>query len=87
MAQKKDLNSNHEIIDEQEVIENLLDGNAKQGNSQKQNGAEEIKQRQVIYTKQVGCFDMRSIIINLIIYTLVLMVTSGWFEGFYIASF
>ena len=28
MDQKKDLNSNHEIIDEQEVIENLLDGNA-----------------------------------------------------------
>ncbi len=85
MDQKKDLNSNHEIIDEQEVIENLLDGNAKQSNSQKQKGPEDIKQPQVIYTKQVGCFDMRSIGINLIVYTLVLMVTSGWFQGFYIA--
>ena len=87
MDQKKDLNSNHEIIDEQEVIENLLDGNAKQSNSQKQKGPEDIKQPQVIYTKQVGCFDMRSIGIILIVYTLVLMVTSGWFQGFYIASF
>ena len=56
MDRKEDLNSNHEIIDEQEVIENLLDGNAKQSNSQKQNGSEDIKQPQVIYTKQVGLF-------------------------------
>ena len=56
MDQKKDLNSNHEIIDEQEVIENLLDGNAKQSNSQKQKGPEDIKQPQVIYTKQVEYF-------------------------------
>ncbi len=87
MNQKKDINSNHDVIDEQEVIENLLDGNAKQSNSQTQDSAEQIKQHQVIYTKQVGCFDIRSIIINLAVYTIVLMVTSGLFEGFYIPSF
>ena len=66
MNQKKDLNSNHEPIDEQEMIENLLDGNAKQSDSQTKD-AQEFKQRQVIYTKQVGCFDIKSIIINLIV--------------------
>lgn len=85
MNQKKNLNSNHEVIDEQKVIENLLDGNAKQGNSQKED-TQDFNQRQVIYTKQAGCFDIKSIIINLIVYTLVLMVTSGWFDGFYVEN-
>ena len=38
-------------------------------------------------TKQIGCLDFRSMVINLGIYTLVLMVTSGLFEGVYISSF
>lgn len=87
MNHKKDINSNHDVIDEQEVIENLLDGNAKQSNSQTHGSAQEIKQHQVIYTKQTGCFDIRTIVINLIVYTIVLMVTSGLFKGFYIPSF
>ncbi|MEE0881173.1 MAG: phage holin family protein, partial [Turicibacter sp.] len=85
MNQKKDINSNHETIDDQKMIENLLDGNAKQSDSQTTD-AQDSKQRQVIYTKQVGCFDIKSIIINLIVYTLVLMVTSGWFDGFYVEN-
>ena len=85
MNQKKDINSNHETIDEQKMIENLLDGNAKQSDSQTKD-TQDSKQRQVIYTKQVGCFDIKSIIINLIVYTLVLMVTSGWFDGFYVEN-
>ena len=50
----------------QKMIENLLDGNAKQSDSQRID-AQDSKQRQVIYTKQVGCFDIKSIIINLIV--------------------
>ena len=46
MNQKKDLNSNHELIDEQEMIENLLDGNAKQSDSQTKD-AQEFKQRMI----------------------------------------
>lgn len=87
MNQNKDAKSNHEIIDEQDVIENLLDGNAKQRSSQTKNEDGSIQQRQIIYTKHVGCFELKSMLINLVVYTIVLMVTSGLFEGFYISSF
>lgn len=36
MSQKKDVKSNHEIIDEEDVIENLIDGNDKKRGSQVQ---------------------------------------------------
>ena len=39
-----------------------------------------------MYTKQEGCFDIRSMLINLLVYTVVLLVTSGIFPGFYVAS-
>lgn len=84
MDQKKDNDQfEHEIIDENDVIENLLNGEDKDGKGQfysNQNTS------QFVYTKQVGCFDLRSTLINLIIYTIVLMVTSGWFDGFYLGS-
>lgn len=83
----KDVKSNHEIIDEEDVIENLTDGNDKKGGSQVQDEENSFQQRQIIYTKQIGCLDFRSMVINLGIYTLVLMVTSGLFEGVYISSF
>lgn len=76
--------SDREVIDENQVIENLLNGDANNGNEQfegKRSGA------QVIYSKQTGCFDLKSILINLIVYTIVLMVTSGLFDGFYLGSF
>ncbi len=63
-----------EVIDEQEFLETLVD----QPNYEDQN------QRQFVYTQQSGCFDIRSILINLLVYTLVLAVTSGWFSGFYL---
>lgn len=85
MNRKENLNqSDREVIDENKVIENLLNGDAK--NEKKQSGKNRSG-TEVIYSKQVGCFDLKSILINLMIYTIVLMVTSGWLGGFYLGSF
>lgn len=84
MDQRKDHNqSEHEVIDENQVIENLFNGEDMDGKSKFQSHS---TGPQVVYTKQAGCFDFQSILINLLIYTIVLMVTSGWFDGFYIGS-
>ena len=67
MNRKENLNqSDREVIDENKVIENLLNGDAK--NEKKQSGKNRSG-TEVIYSKQVGCFDLKSILINLMIYT------------------
>ena len=76
MDQKKDLNSNHEIIDEQEVIENLLDGNAKQSNSQKQKGPDALNTAIVM--------TVLNIILKPIIVILTLPLTIMTFGLFYV---
>ena len=74
--------SEREIIDEQEVIDSLVD----EKKSFKQD-YDQVDSHRVVYTKGSGCFDVRSMIINLLIYTVVLMVTSGIFRGFHIEGF
>lgn len=76
--------SDCEVIDENAVIENLLNGDDKNGTEKFQKSSSGPK---IVYSKQVGCLDLKSILINLIIYTVVLMVTSGWIGGFYLGSF
>lgn len=80
MYEKQD--PEREIIEEQDVIDNLVDEN----DPFKQEFGK-VNSHNVVYTKRSGCFDIKSMIINLFIYTLVLMVTSGIFRGFYIESF
>jgi len=81
MYQEHNDHSEREVIDEQEVVDNLVEDRG-QSRHQKQ----EMRSHRVIYTKQTGCFDIKSAIINLLVYTLVLLVTSGFFSGFYIAG-
>ena len=63
-----------EVIDEQEFLNTLVD----------QPGSNNETKTNVVYTSQTGCFDFRSLLINLSVYTLVLAVTSGWFSGVYL---
>ena len=71
-----------DVIDEQEFIDSMV-GN-KPDSSQRATGTNQ----ESLHVKQVGCgcFDTRKILVNLLIYTAVLMVTSGLFPGFYIAN-
>lgn len=85
MDRKENMNqSEREVIDENAVIENLLNGDAKSGTGQFKENSSGPK---IVYSRQIGCLDLKSILVNLVIYTLVLMVTSGWLGGFYLGNF
>jgi putative membrane protein len=81
--------SDKDFYDEDEIIDSLV-------NEQTPNRAEDFRENQSLYgngrsnihVQQVGCgcFDARKFFTNLFIYSLVLMVTSGLFTGFYIAN-
>ena len=82
MFQDDNKNPDVEIIDEQEVIDNLMDENDIQNQ-----GQGKFNSHRVVYSKQTGCFDANSVIINILIYTIVILITSYFFDGFYITSF
>jgi len=71
-----------DVIDEQEFIDNMVDN--KPESNRRENGSTQGS----VHIQQVGCgcFDRRKMLMNLLIYTVVLMVTSGLFPGFYIAD-
>ncbi|MGL4335603.1 MAG: phage holin family protein [Turicibacter sp.] len=80
-------NENREVIDEQEFLRTLVDRTSVDHPNDFNFNGQGMNSKSVVFTKQSGCLNLRSILINLLIYTLVLMVTSGWFNGFYISSF
>jgi len=84
--------SNKDFYDEDEIIDSIV-------NEKTPNMTEEFKRQQQqgnpfnggIHVRQVGCggcgcFDVRKLLTNFIIYTVVLMVTSGIFPGFYLGG-
>jgi len=82
--------SNKDFYDEDEVINSLVDdktpdlrGHSRQDEWQRMNGRSNFHVQQV----GCGCFDSRKFFANLIIYSVVLMVTAGLFPGFYLNGF
>jgi len=75
--------SNKDFYDEEEITRSIVNDKTPNRN-QRQSGQEQPN----IHVQQVGCgcFDMRKFFTNLIIYSVVLMVTAGLFPGFYIES-
>jgi len=79
--------SNKDFYDEDEIIDSIV-------NEKTPNMTEEFQRQQQqgnpfggIHVQQVGCggcgcFDLRKLLTNFLIYTVVLMVTSGIFPGF-----
>lgn len=65
------MDEERKVVDEQEFLANLVD--------------DKPNTRSIQYTSRVGCFNFRSVLINVLVYAVVLMVTSGLFpRGFYI---
>jgi len=72
------MDEERKVVDEQEFLDNLVDDGPV--------GSHEPG-RQFQYTRQVGCLNFRSVLINVAVYAVVLMVTSGLFPGgFYISG-
>jgi len=82
--------SNKDFYDEDEIIDSIVNDRTPNmtedfQRNQRQNG----QGRPNIHVEQVGCcgcFDLRKFFTNLLIYSLVLMVTAGLFPGFYLAN-
>jgi len=79
--------ANKDFYNEDEIIDSII-------NEKTPNMTEEFRQQQGnpfngrVHVRQVGCgcFDLRKLLINFLIYTVVLMVTSGIFPGFFLGG-
>jgi len=85
--------SQKDFYDEDEVINSLVNEKTPQPNSSKEENRNEQFHNQFPKGVQFqvgqtgcGCFDTRKLIINLAIYTIVLMATSGLLPGFYLSG-
>ncbi|HAX72224.1 MAG TPA: phage holin family protein [Firmicutes bacterium] len=76
----------HQVVDEAEFLRTLVNQEGKTEQEEFEFNQPFMNSRQIVYTKQGGCFNVSSMLINLLVFTLVLMVTSGWFSGFYLAN-
>jgi len=78
--------SDKDFYDENEVIDSIVDEKIPRTTENFQNNSWNYNQQRNVHVHQVGCgcFDVRKFLTNFLIYSLVLMVTSGLFPGFYI---
>ena len=82
--------SNKDFYDEDEIIDSLIDNKTPRVTEQRQQRSTQNQQfnRPNVHIGQVGCgcFDSRKFLTNFLIYSVVLMVTSAFFSGFYLES-
>ena len=81
--------SDKDFYDEDEIIDSIVNDRTPNMTEDFQRKQRQYQQgRPNIHVQQVGCgcFDMRKFFTNLLIYSLVLMVTAGLFPGFYVAN-
>ena len=70
------LSEEKEVITEEEVLETLVEPSKQQP----------LGEGTFVYSQNIGCFDVKSIFINLIVYIIVLMVVSGLIDGFQVTG-
>ena len=78
--------SNKDFYDEDEVIDSIVNEKTPNTTENFQKNSWDHNQQRNVHVHQVGCgcFDVRKFLTNFLIYSLVLMVTSGLFPGFHI---
>jgi len=79
--------SNKDFYDEDEIIDSLVNEQTPNQTEAFQNNQwQRVNGRRNVHVQQVGCgcFDMRKILTNFLIYSVVLMVTAGLLPGVYL---